>query len=77
MRESLIESIGRERALKLMSDAVRQAVDEKNNSRVFCEAKTTQVVDGSLRVIEDARQVPPVAAPSPASQLLRKQVPIA
>lgn len=77
MRQSLIDSIGRESALKLMGDAVLQAIKENDPSGSFREAKTPQVVDGPLSVVEDARQFPLVAVPSPASPSLRKQVPIA
>lgn len=77
MRESLIDSIGREAALKLMGGAVLQAIKENDSSRGLRKAKTTQVVDGSLCGVEADRQVPLVAVPSPASPPLSKQVPIA
>jgi hypothetical protein len=77
MRQSLIDSIGRESALKLMGDAVLQAIEESGSSGVLRKAKTDQLVDGPLRIVEDARQVPLVAVPSAASPSLSKQVPIA
>ncbi len=46
MRQSLIDSIGRESALKLMGDAVLQAIKENDSSGGFHKAKTVQVVDG-------------------------------
>jgi hypothetical protein len=77
MRQSLIDSIGRESALKLMSDAVLQAIEESGSSGVHRKAKTAKVIDGPLSVVEDSRQVPLVADRSPVSQSLSKQVPIA
>lgn len=77
MRQSLIDSIGRESALKLMGDAVLQAIKQNDSSGGFHKAKTVQMVDGPLRVVEDASQVPLVAVPSAASPSLSKQVPIA
>lgn len=77
MRQSLIDSIGRESALKLMGDAVLQAIAESGSSGVLPKAKTDQLIDGPLCVVEDDRQVPLVADPSPVSRSLSKQVPIA
>lgn len=77
MRQSLIDSIGRESALKLMGEAVLQAIKGNDSSGGFRKAKTTQVVDGPLCVVEDACQIPHVAGPSPVSRSLSKQVPIA
>ncbi|MGI3744893.1 MAG: hypothetical protein ACRYF8_05300 [Janthinobacterium lividum] len=74
MRQSLIDSIGRESALKLMGDAVLQAIEENHSSGVFCKAKTAHVVEGCLRVVEDARPVSLVAVQSPS---LSKKIPIA
>lgn len=77
MRQSLIDSIGRESALKLMEDAVLQAIGENEFSGVFHKAKKAQVVDGLLCVVEDERQVPLADVPSSVSRSLSKQVPIA
>ena len=63
MRQSLIDSIGRESALKLMGDAVLKAIKENDSSGGFRKANATQVVDGPLCVVEDGRQVPLVADP--------------
>jgi len=77
MRQSLIDSIGRESALKLMGDAVSQAIEESGSSSVLRKAKTAQVTDGPLCVVEDDRQASLVADPSPVPRSLSKQVPIA
>lgn len=77
MRQSLIDSIGRESALKLMEDAVLRAVEENDSSGVLRKAKTAEVVDRASCVVEASRQVPPAGVPSPASRSLSKQVPIA
>jgi hypothetical protein len=77
MRQSLIDSIGRESALKLMGDAVLQAIEESGSSGVLRKAKTTQASDGPLCVVEDDRQVYLVTDPSPVSRSLSKKVPIA
>lgn len=77
MRESLIDSIGRESALKLMGDAVLQAIEESSASGVLRKAETAQVTDGPLCVVEDDRQSSLVADPSRVPRSLSKQVPIA
>lgn len=74
MCQSLIDSIGRETALKLMSSAVLQAIEENDSSGVCRKA---QVVDGPLCIVDADRQLPLVAVPSPVSRSLSKQVPIA
>ena len=77
MRESLIDSIGRESALKLMGDAVLQAIEESGSSSVLRKAKTAQVTDGPLCIVEDDRQASLVADASRVPRSLSKQVPIA
>ena len=77
MRRSLIDSIDRECALKLMGDAVLQAIEENNSSSILRKAKTAEVVDSVQRVGGDGRQALLVAAPSPASRTLSKKIPIA
>lgn len=77
MRQSLIDSIGRESALKLMGSAVLQAIDENDSSGVSRKTKTAQVVDGPLCTVEADHQESLVAGPSPVSGSLSKQVPIA
>lgn len=75
MRKSLIDSIGRERALKLMDRAVLQAIEENDSCGVFRKAKKAQMVDGPLCTVEADRQEPLVAVP--VSRSLSKQVPVA
>jgi len=77
MRQSLIESIGRESALKLMGDAVLQAIEENDSFGVFRKTKTAHIGDGSLCAVMHARKVPLVAVPFTVSRSLSKQVPIA
>lgn len=77
MRQSLIDSIGREISLSLMGDAVLQAIEEKDRSGVLRKAKTAKVVDRASCVVEASRQVPPVGVPSSGPRSLSKQVPIA
>jgi hypothetical protein len=74
MRQSLIDSIGRESALKLMGTAVLQAIEENDSSGV---SRKAQVADGPLFIVDADRQSPLVAVPSPVSRSLSKQVPIA
>jgi hypothetical protein len=77
MRKSLIESIGRESAIKLIDSAVLQAIEENDCCGVFRKTKKAQVVDGALCTVEVDLQGSLVAGPSPVSRLLNKKVPIA
>lgn len=79
MRKSLIDSIGRESAFKLMEDAVLRAIEENYSFGLVRKAKSVQVVEGVLHVVEGRHQFPLIAGQvepsSPGS--LTKQVPIA
>ena len=79
MRKSLIDSIGRENAFKLMEDAVLRAIDENYSFGLVRKAKSVQVVGGVLHIIEGHRQVPLIAGQvePTTSGSLTKQVPIA
>jgi len=77
MRQSLIDSIGREFAFKLMDDAVLQAIEENYSSGVLRKAKTAKVVDSIQCVGGDGRHAAPVVVRSPASRSLSKKIPIA
>jgi hypothetical protein len=77
MHQSLIDSVGRENALKLMGDAVFQAIEENSTSGVLRKAKTAKVIYSIPCFVEDGCQVPLGGAPSPASRSLSKKVPIA
>jgi|LIDZ01.1.fsa_nt_gi hypothetical protein len=79
MRKSLIDSIGREGAFKLMEDAVLRAIEENYSFGLVRKAKTVQAVGGVLHVIEGGRQVPLIRGQQepPTPQTLTKQVPIA
>ncbi|WP_338506233.1 hypothetical protein [Pseudomonas poae] len=77
MRKSLIDSIGREGALKLMGSAVLRAIEENDSCGVVRKTKKAQVVDGPLRTVEADHQESLVAGPSSVSRSLSKQVPIA
>jgi hypothetical protein len=79
MRKSLIDSIGREDALRLMEEAVLRAVEENQSFGLVWNTKWVQAVRGVLHVIEGGRQVPLIVRqfePS-APQSLTRQVPIA
>ncbi|MBI6669886.1 hypothetical protein B1F73_05585 [Pseudomonas syringae] len=77
MRQSLIDSIGREISLRLMGGAVLQAIEENYRSSVLRKAKTAKVGDRASCVVEASRKAPPVGVPSSGPQSLSKQVPIA
>jgi hypothetical protein len=77
MRQSLIESIGRELSLRLMGGAVLQAIEENYRSGVLRKAKTAKVGDRASCVVEASRKAPPVGVPSSGPRSLSKQVPIA
>lgn len=79
MRKSLIDSIGREDASRLMEEAVLRAVEENQSFGLVWNTKWVQAVGGVLRVIEGGRQLPLIVRqfePS-APQSLTRQVPIA
>ncbi|MCK9719401.1 hypothetical protein LT722_24535 [Pseudomonas syringae pv. syringae] len=66
MCQSLIDSIGRESALKLIDDAVLHAIEENDSSGVLRKAKTAEVVDSIQCVGGDGRRAALVAVRSPA-----------
>ncbi|ELP97367.1 hypothetical protein A979_19230 [Pseudomonas syringae BRIP34876] len=79
MRKSLIDSIGREDASRLMEDAVLRAVEENQSFGLVWNTKWLQAVGCVLHVIEGGRQAPLIVRqfePS-APQSLTRQVPIA
>ena len=79
MRKSLIDSIGREDASRLMGDAVLRAVEENQSFGLVWNNKRLQAVGCLLHVIEGGRQVPLIVRqfePS-ALQSLTRKVPIA
>lgn len=79
MRKSLIDSIGQGTALKLMEDAVLQAIEESHKLGLADNTKAAQAVDGVLCQIESDRKIPLIAGGVGllASRTLSKQVPIA
>jgi hypothetical protein len=79
MRKSLIDSIGRATASKLMEDAVLQAIEENRKLGLADNAQKVQVVNGALCIVNAGRSVPLVAggAVPSAPRHLSKQVPIA
>ena len=79
MRKSLIYSIGREDASRLMEDAVLRAVEENQSSGLVWNTKWLQVVGCVLHVVEGGRHIPLIVCqfePS-APQSSTRQVPIA
>lgn len=79
MRKSLIDSIGREDASRLMEDAVLRAVEENQSFGLVWNTKWVQAVGGVLDVLEGGHQVPLIVRQFELSapQSLTKQVPIA
>jgi hypothetical protein len=79
MRKSLIDSIGQGTALKLMEDAVLQAIEESQKLGLVDNTKAVQPVGSVLCQIESDRKIPLVAGGvgQLVSQALSKQVPIA
>lgn len=79
MRKSLIDSIGREGASRLMEDAVLRAVEEDQSFDHVWNTKWVQAVGGVLDVIEGGHQVPLIVRQFELSppQSLTRQVPIA
>ena len=79
MRKSLIDSIGQGAALKLMEDAVLQAIEESQRLGPADNTEAAQSVGGVLSQIESGRKIPLIAGgvEQLASRALSKQVPIA
>ncbi len=79
MRKSLIDSIGRATASKLMEEAVLQAIEENRELGLADNAQHVQLVSGALCIVKAGRSVPLVArgAVPSAPRNLSKQVPIA
>lgn len=79
MRKSLIDSIGQGTALKLMEDAVLQAIEESHKLDPADNTKAAQSVGGVSCQTESDRKIPLIAGgvEQLASRALSKQVPIA
>jgi hypothetical protein len=79
MRKSLIDSIGHGTALKLMEDAVLQAIKESQRLGPTDNIEAAQSVGDVFYQIESGRKIPLIAGgvEQLASQTLSKQVPIA